>query len=259
MQNPLVSIVILTLNEPKKVLIDLQNQSYKNFEVILAKEKGIVTAMNIALKKAKGEIFVRVDDDVFLPANWLKELIKPFQDPLVAGVTGPTFVPTVKRQYRDSIRMAENPNWFLRWLFDNDPYKCAGIYKCGSVSYGSNYQEHTSDYPFNPDHLEGTNWAMRTELIRSTGGFDPKFDGVAEWFDTDVERKIVCQGFKLYYNPKAYMYHILAKGTHFNERFEMFGRIKNWLRFHYRHSKFHPKMLVWLLLMIGYAICQRKR
>lgn len=254
----MVSVVICSSNPPQKLIDEIKAQSYKDFEIILATEKGMTNAMNIALSKAKGDIFVRIDDDVSLPPFWLAELVKPFKDWRVAGVTGPTFVLTELRKNRDSIRIAEHPNWILRWMFDNNPFALAKIYKCGSVSYGSNFYlpPYHIEETFKVDHLEGTNWAMRTHLIRFVGAFDPKFDGVCEWFDTDVEFKIKSFDYDLVYNPNAYLWHMLGKGQHFNERFDGIGRLKNWLRFHYRHSKFHPKMIIWFLMMCGYYIKQ---
>lgn len=263
-----VSIVILTMEEPKKVLECLKKQTYHNFEVIIASDKGIVKAMNNALSKAKGEIFVRIDDDVEIPPTWLQELIAPFKNPYIAGTTGPTFVPKERRVFRDSIRIAENPNWFLRWMFDNRTFAPAAIYNCGSVSYDSNYIERFDPkilsgdrlwWTMQADHLEGTNWAMRTQLIKDVGGFDESFDGVCEWFDTDVEQKIIKLGYGLIYNPKAYLYHMLEKGQHFEDRFDMFGRIDNWIRYHKRHSKFHYKKIIWLLMMFGYAVINHRR
>ena len=105
MGNPAVTIVILTREPTWAIYKDLRTQSYRDFEVILATEDGIVNAMNIALKKSKGEILVRIDDDVRLPKTWLEELIKPFDDPKVAGVTGPTLVPEERRGNRISIKI----------------------------------------------------------------------------------------------------------------------------------------------------------
>lgn len=259
---PLVSIVILTLGDAPEVMEQLKKQTFKNFEVVFAREKGIVNAMNLALERARGSILVRVDDDVKIPAEWLESLIKPFSDPYIAGVTGPTFVPRELRQNRDSIRWAENPHWFLKWLYDNNEFKPAGIRQCGCVSYDSNYEERFTDfYPeIEPDHLEGTNWAMRTELIRQVGGFDPKFDGVAEWFDDDVVFKVKKLGFELHYNRFAYLFHILGKGEHYSERFEGVGRIKNFLRFHWRHARWrflNIKFWIYLLLWGGYFLWKR--
>ena len=98
---------------------------------------------------------------------------------------------------------------------------------------------------------------MRTELIREVGGFDPEFDGVCEWYDDDVVFKVKKLGYKLVYRRKAYLWHMVGKGSHFNERFEGWSRLKNWLRFHTRHSKFHPKMIVWFLMMVAYLTLKR--
>jgi len=267
MANPRVSVVILTKGEAPAVVRSLESQTLKDFEIIFAKEKGIVRAMNTALHNAKGEIIVRVDDDVEMPERWLEELVEPFNNPEVAGVTGPTLVPTSRRKYRDSIRLAENPNWFLRWLYDGNEFKPGGIRKCGCVSYDSNYEERFIGYPrkwkySTPDHLEGTNWAMRKNVVLLVGGFDEKFDGVSEWFDTDVEAKAKKLGYRLVYNPQAYLYHLLEQGPTYHERFDGWGRIKNWLRYHTRHSRFHWKMVIYLTVWIGYFAwkrCQKSR
>jgi len=261
---PLITVCILSSRKDVPVLEDnLARQTYRNFEVIFADAPGIVPAMNDALARAQGEIFVRIDDDVELPPEWLAELVKPFFHPNVAGVTGPTFVPFLLRGYRDSLRSAYNPGWFLRWMFDGKPYAPAKIYKCGSVSYGSNFldkMDRGGNYDI--DHLEGTNWAMRTHLIRAVGGFDPKFDGVAEWFDTDVEQKILklqrsdLGRNRIVYNTKAFLWHMVKKGEHYDERFHGWGRMKNWLRFHWRHSRFHYKKVIWFTMMGGYFLWQ---
>ncbi len=266
MGNPYASVIICTMGTPTKVLKDLENQTFKDFEVIIASEEGIVTAMNAALDKAKGKIFVRIDDDVQLPQNWLKELIAPFHmynAYKVGGTTGPTFVPNERRKFRDSIRLAENPGWFLKWLYDGGEFNPGGIRKCGCVSYDSNYEERFNENNWarvmwrEPDYLEGTNWAMQTELIRRVGGFDPAFDGVCEWFDTDAEQKIKKLGYRLVYNPRAYLYHLLQFTEHYNDRFDGGGRIKNWIQYHRRHSRFHYKMLIYLAVWVAYFISVR--
>lgn len=255
----MVSVVVLSKEFPYKVTADLAEQTYRDFEFIWACDEGIVNAMNGALKAARGDIFVRIDDDVKLPTIWLEELIRPFEDPKTCGVTGPTFIPFQLRNNRDSIKAVNSPSKFLWWLFDGSPYAAAQIYKCGSVSYGSNFQNHLRNVEYSIDYLEGTNWAMRTELIRQVGGFDPAFDGVAEWFDTDVVFKIKKLGYKITYARNAFLWHLVKKGEHFEDRYEGLSRIKNWLRFHWRHSKFHPKMVIWFLMMCGYFILRRRK
>lgn len=256
----MVTIIVLGDKIPKLLKRGLlkQRKSYRGtFEVILAHQEGIVNAMNTAIKQAKGKIIVRIDTDVKLQYDWLRELVKPFRDPKVVAVTGVTFVPKDRRKNRDSIRIAERPPRWLQWMFDDRPYARAKIYDCGSVSYGSNFEELMEDN-HDIDHLEGTNWAMRTNDLKAIGGFDPAFGGVAEWFDDDALYKIRKRipDSKIVYNPKAVLYHLLDTDTmNFTKRYTQgWSRIANWLRFHKRHSKFHWKKILWLGLLIIYTL-----
>jgi glycosyltransferase involved in cell wall biosynthesis len=259
----MVSVVILTQDPPSNLLTELRrNQTFQDFEIIIASADGIVNAMNDALKRSKGEIFVRIDDDVSLPDKWLEELIKPFKDLSVVGVTGPTYIPLGNQKNRDSIKYAKRlfKNKFFRWLMDGRPEAPAKIFKCGAVSYGSNYLaciDKNKNYEI--DHLEGTNWAVRTKGIQAVGGFDPAFNGVAEWYDDDVIFKIKerYSWARLVYNPKAYLFHLPGRDHHYYKRREWLSRIANWLRFHWRHTGFHYKKVIWLCLMIGYYLTKK--
>jgi glycosyltransferase involved in cell wall biosynthesis len=100
--NPLVSVVIPTLNRYgylKEVLSDLEEQDYKNFEVIICdqsepfneefyngwnlniliikqEEKALWLARNNAIKKSKGNFIALTEDDVELPIDWLTNHLK---------------------------------------------------------------------------------------------------------------------------------------------------------------------------------------
>jgi glycosyltransferase involved in cell wall biosynthesis len=115
-QNPLVSIVIPTLNRYdylKDVLSDLEKQDYKNFEVIVCdqseplretffedwnldiklivqEEKALWLARNRCIKMAKGEYILLFDDDSRVESNWVSSHLKCldyFQVSISAGVT----------------------------------------------------------------------------------------------------------------------------------------------------------------------------
>lgn len=99
---PLVSVIIPTLNRYeylKDVLRDLEQQSYKNFEVIICdqsepvdetfyknwnlniqliqqEEKALWLARNTAIKQSKGEFILLTEDDVELPQNWITNHLK---------------------------------------------------------------------------------------------------------------------------------------------------------------------------------------
>ncbi len=101
-QNPLVSVIIPTLNRYeylKDVFRDLENQTYKNFEVIVVdqtddfqesfyqgwnldlkfwfqKEKELWKARNEAIKSAKGDYILLYDDDSLVENDWIFQHLK---------------------------------------------------------------------------------------------------------------------------------------------------------------------------------------
>ncbi|WP_417620137.1 glycosyltransferase family 2 protein [Oceanihabitans sediminis] len=113
---PLVSVVIPTLNRYtylKDVLSDLEQQDYKNFEVLVVdqsvpfqsdfykafdlklqlirqEEKALWLARNTAIKKAKGEYILLFDDDSRVEPDWIGNHVKCldyFESDLSSGVS----------------------------------------------------------------------------------------------------------------------------------------------------------------------------
>lgn len=101
-QNPLVSVVIPTLNRYKylkDVLEDLEKQDYKNFEVIIVdqstpyredfyknfkldiqlyhqEERALWLARNTAIKSSKGDYILLFDDDSRVEKDWISNHLK---------------------------------------------------------------------------------------------------------------------------------------------------------------------------------------
>ena len=111
-----VTIIVPTLNEAatiKQVLVDLENQNVRvaypeRFQVIVADSSddetkeiasqfdadiitvplGKLTAIDTAIKYARGNIIVAADADSRYGCNFLNLLLEHFQDPSIVGVTG---------------------------------------------------------------------------------------------------------------------------------------------------------------------------
>jgi len=101
-EQPVVTVVIPTLNRYpylKDVLLDLEKQDYKNFEVIIIdqsepfqkefydeyklniqlihqEEKALWLARNTAIQKSKGDLLLLFDDDSRIDADWISNHIK---------------------------------------------------------------------------------------------------------------------------------------------------------------------------------------
>ncbi len=127
-KNPLVSIIIPTLNRYeylKDVFRDLENQNYKNFEVLVVdqtddyqesfykgwsidlkfwfqKEKALWKARNEAIKLAKGDYILLYDDDSLIENNWIFEHLKTldfFKCDISSGVSISTIGDEVPKHY----------------------------------------------------------------------------------------------------------------------------------------------------------------
>jgi len=70
-----------TLNEAKKTKI-------KTLKTIKDDGKGKPAALNLAIKKSKGEILILTDGDVFLDKNAIPELLKEMQNKKIGAVSG---------------------------------------------------------------------------------------------------------------------------------------------------------------------------
>jgi len=118
MNDPVVSVVIPTLNEEKylpKTLESIKNQTFKNYELIIsdggstdktveiAKKYGakviikhnsnVCEARDVGLRQALGEIFVGSDADTIYPKNHLELIHNEFQkDNKVVAVTGKAMI-----------------------------------------------------------------------------------------------------------------------------------------------------------------------
>lgn len=101
-RNPKVSVIIPTLNRYeylKDVMIDLENQDYKNFEVIVVdqsdsfneefykgwnldlkyfhqEEKALWLARNFAILRSVGDYIMLYDDDSRVDADWIRQHLK---------------------------------------------------------------------------------------------------------------------------------------------------------------------------------------
>jgi len=127
-QNPLISVIIPTLNRYqylKDVMRDLEQQSYKNFEVIIVdqtddyqkdfyknwtvnlkhwhqEEKALWKARNEAIQATKGDYILLYDDDSLVANDWIYEHLKAldfFDADLSSGVSISTHGDKIPEHY----------------------------------------------------------------------------------------------------------------------------------------------------------------
>lgn len=79
--------IIVVLNGPKDEAF-ARKLGHSPVRLLNEPRRGVCNARNRAIPHAKGDILAFVDDDVLTDPNWLHELVKGFDDPAVACVTG---------------------------------------------------------------------------------------------------------------------------------------------------------------------------
>lgn len=194
--NPLVSVIIPTLNRYvylKDVLKDLEQQTYKNFEVIVVdqtddfqkdfykgwnldltywfqKEKALWKARNEAIKASKGEYVLLYDDDSLVSPDWISEHLKAldfFQADISSGVSISVVGSKVPAHYS-----------YFRWS----------------------------------DQLDTGNVLLKKSIFRTIGLFDRQFEK-QRMGDGEFGLRAYLYGYKNISNPKAKRVHLkVAQG-----------------------------------------------
>ena len=190
-KNPLVSIIIPTLNRYeylKDVFRDLEQQQYKNFEVIVVdqtdafqddvydgwdldlnywyqEEKALWQARNEAILAAKGDYFLLYDDDSLIQPNWITEHLKTvdfFNVDISSGVSISVIGAEVPKHYN-----------YFRWS----------------------------------DQLDTGNVMIKKEVFSEIGLFDRQFEK-QRMGDGEFGLRAYLAGFKNISNPKAKRVHL---------------------------------------------------
>ena len=203
-----VSIIIPTKNNGdilEKCLAAIQNLDYpkEEYEVIIvdghstdntveiAKKYGCKIvyedvgtrggACNIGVKNAKGEFIAFTDGDCVVPKDWLRNLIKHFNDKNIASVGGPNITPEEDTEFAE----------------------CIGLVLTFLSKPGSRYGL-VADKVIETFHNSGCNVAYRKNVIEEAGWFNEK---LITCEDEELDYRILEKGYKILYTPDAKVLH----------------------------------------------------
>ncbi len=82
--------VVVVDNHPESALTPPVVAEFPGVRLVAESRRGLAYARNRGIIESKGDIIVTTDDDVRMPADWLEELIAPFNRTDVMVVTGNT-------------------------------------------------------------------------------------------------------------------------------------------------------------------------
>ena len=152
---------------------------------------GLHQARHAGARAAKGEILVYIDDDVIAPAGWLEAMLEPYANPKVACVGG-----KILAGWETAL-----PPWL-------DQFGKNGDNILSLLDLGDEPLELTW-----PQTVYGCNMSVRKSVLYEIGGFNPDAIGDRRliWLrgdgETGLHRKIYDAGYKVIYEPRAWLYH----------------------------------------------------
>ena len=202
------SVVIPTRNRTtyvRDLLKDLEEQSLRDFEVIVVDQseipvkfnnclqietttKGPCISRNIGAAQAKGEILVFLDDDARINSNFLYELTKPIIEGKSVAVAGEVCDIHGNHTKEQVDFLKSSTNNFIKALTNNPNF---------------NESRYTLSFP-------GGCSAILKTVFEEIGGFDEDLDpsGAAE--DRDMALNLFKHGYIIWYTCEAKLLHIGA-------------------------------------------------
>ena len=246
-------IIIVNNGDPKKIAEWIKSVKPPNplsLRLVHESNVGVSYARNKGLRSAKGAFVIYIDDDI-VPINedWMKNLLKPFEDPKIGAVGGST---------HPIFPMGEKPeeihDRFIEFIWGAHRYDKSEKKEC-------HY----------PGYLGTGNMALRKEPVLELGGFSTylgrKGSVPLGYEDIDLCYRLEKKGFKLVTVPDADVEHVIlpdrlckewlkncakwegvSKARFEKKNLEIFPRLKKIaLEIYYSQSAFR-RMLRWAIV-----------
>jgi len=221
-------------NDNTKEVVNKFIETYKDFNIryIFEPVQGLSVARNRAMKEAKSNILLFIDDDAIADENLLKEHLRIYNEfENVSCVGGKILLDFVDGK----------PNWL-----DERFYKFYGYLNISDKII----EIHTSPY--------GGNISINLKIVKGKNiEFDKSLGRNGNILNSGEEvlfcETLIKYGFKIYYNPYAIVYHLISK-----ERTDYKYLINNVRQgansyFHYLY-KFQKKSKVYIIFVSLYNL-----
>ena len=219
--------VIVILNEPDEGLSEFIETETAGIHTIVTRVNvGYGGAVNLGVKRARGEYVVLLNDDAEIMEDWLEPLVDlARRRPLASAVGSTTLFPD------GSIQEAGSVIWA-----DGSTTKVGRNLPGGSRRY---------DYERRVDHCSGTSLLVRRSSWIAIGGMDADDYYPAYYEDTDFCLRLIEAGGQVWYQPRSYVRHLESASTNSSYRKFLFEKnqavfVKRWSERLHSHVAFDP-------------------
>jgi GT2 family glycosyltransferase len=184
-------------------------------------KSGTVEARNFAIRNARGEILLFVDDDVTPCPGLVAGHLAPYSDPSVGGVAGRVI------DHGRAPAVALDPR-------AADPVD------------GWRYSHFDHPIPMDVPHAPTCNLSLRRDLVFRAGGFDPAFR-LAWREDSDLCFRVRALGYRIVYRPSAALVHLSAGPGGTRGASSNLGPVRGELRMYRKHFLHYRDNLYFLI------------
>lgn len=205
--------VIVIDNAPDDNRTELIVAGFKGVRYILETRKGLDIARNTGARYATHDIIAYTDDDVIIPANWIRNLNECFDDPLTMAVTGLV----IPAELKTKAQVVFERDWGFNKGYL--PKKFDHRYFLDNIKSGAPVW----------DIGAGANMAFRKEAFLLAGFFDERLDVGASGCsgDSEIWYRVLAEGWNCRYFPHLYVYH-----QHRRTMAELQNQLFNYMRGH---------------------------
>jgi cellulose synthase/poly-beta-1,6-N-acetylglucosamine synthase-like glycosyltransferase len=148
----------------------------------LEADADLANKRNVALRQGIGEVVAFIDDDAMPSDTWYEAMSRGFNDPAVGVVTGPSILPKNSTLWFRTAQLAMMSTQYSRSRYS---YSRRGYAAWWAVI--------------------GANVGFRKDALLQEGGCEPEFSAQAD--EMIMAYKMESRGWKIWYDPDAFVYH----------------------------------------------------
>ena len=173
-------------DDTREMVEALARKSLVPIRYLLESRRGSHFARNTGFKAARGEILGLIDDDVIVDTNWVKNIVKVYDNPEVSCAGG-----------KLTLRWVNGPP--PEWI---EPFKTT----LGEMNYG----DKPIELPY-PKTINAGNFSIRKEILLKVGGYNPcnaPGDSLIGDGECGLCWKVCNAGGRIFWVPDAIGWHI---------------------------------------------------